>query len=146
MTVINPPPNYWKELFRLILPATELTTLGRNGVSLLDLDQYLPLVIEQFEEYIEKDAQTSIQKWRDYVGYSRMADVELLTMPQVATALRKFLIDGKMESAFQALAAITELVIREQVRAGLLPSLFPVRHLEPISTTVVRPKVSDFDS
>ena len=99
-----------------------------EGVQILDLADYLEMLLPQLEMVMRESADSSHQSWKGLVGHDRRTDITGVP-PQLADCLRRFAADGGIQDCLEGVSALMLLMLREMLRRGLLPVLFPVGNL-----------------
>ena len=99
-----------------------------EGVQILDLADYLDILLPQLDLVMKETAEDSHQSWKGLVGHSRRTDVAGV-LPRLADSLRRFAADGGVQDCLEGVSALMFLLLREMLRRGLLPVLFPVASL-----------------
>ena len=99
-----------------------------EGVQILDLADYLDMLLPQLDLVMKETAEFSHESWKGLVGHSRGIDVAGV-LPQLADCLRRFAADGGIQDCLEGVSALMLLMLREMLRRGLLPVLFPVGNL-----------------
>jgi hypothetical protein len=99
-----------------------------EGVQILDLADYLEMLLPQLEMVMRESADSSHQSWKGLVGHGRQTDVAGV-LPKLADSLRRFAADGGLQDCLEGVSALMFLLLREMLRRGKLPVLFPVASL-----------------
>ena len=122
--------NFWNEINRLVQDqGDEPPARTPEETFILDTADYLPMVLPALEEHMEEQAEDSREHWRDFASCSRREDIERVALPNVLRELRRFASDGMLEHCLAAAGAMIQLYMREQLRNGRLPILYPVTRI-----------------
>lgn len=131
------PASLWDQLSTLMLRGN-LPPLRIEGAEVLDLQEYLPMVIPQLADECLARAEANRNRWKYFVGYSRQKDIEAVLIPNLIDMLQKFAATGSFSDGLAAVGLVLDTVLRELLRCGRLPVLCPIGEL-PVS--VMNPKV-----
>ena len=78
-----------------------------EGVQILDLADYLEMLLPQLEMVMRESADSSHQSWKGLVGHGRQTDVAGV-LPELADCLRRFAAGGRSE-----LPHLAEMCLRD---------------------------------
>ena len=118
----------WDVLQDLACRGDALEPVAIEGVQIFNLAEYLDMLLPQLDAVMRETAGGNHQSWKGSVGHSRQADVAG-ALPQLAACLRRFAAEGQVRDGLNAASTVMLLLLREMLRRGLLPVLYPLGKL-----------------
>jgi hypothetical protein len=115
------------EQLSALIPYEECPSAGLpKHVTLLSASEYWPMIANQFEAILaEKEAVTS-QGWVNALMLSRREDIEKVVLPKLVDRLIFFAAQGNFSDGYALLLEVFFLLLREMLREGKLPSMYPL--------------------
>ena len=99
-----------------------------EGVQILDLADYLDMLLPQLVVNMRERADATQQSWKGLAGHDRRTDLAGV-LPPLADSLRRFAAAGCLQDCVEGVSSLMFLLLREMLRQGKLPVLFPVASL-----------------
>ena len=119
---VAPRDQFWARLQELAdTRAIPRAFKPSEGLTLLPLQAYLPLVLDSLSEAASERPDGD---WLTGLDLPRARDLEMTVFPRLAFALRRAVADG--DAADDLLLVVIEFLVREQLRTGHAPVMLRV--------------------
>ena len=135
MTQTPPQQNIFDRLAEIIQTNGQ-RPVGRVPVQAqaLPVEHYTDQIFAGFEEFLPNFTSQTGEVWKDFLGFTTREDIEQVTLPAVVNLLTRFAADSQsMITLFAAVSELLLFTIREHIRRGQLPVLFPTSELPTVS-------------